>query len=147
MKNDKTALGALDRLRARAVYYSSKTSNALKVLEGCINDDAAIVKAALTRPQPCGDAVKALDDLDKLQNCGDWLAQGVTMDTAHTYIQTIRATLSQAQTVDWEVITDALESAQNGLEWYRTEYPDDTNGSDNEMDEKINKALEEIRKV
>lgn len=46
-----------------------------------------------------------------------------------------------------ELMADVLQEAQNGLEWYRQEYPHDVSDVDFEIDRMINKALAEYRKL
>ena len=45
-----------------------------------------------------------------------------------------------------ELMADVLQEAQNGLEWYRQEHPNDLSDVDFEIDRRINKALAEYRK-
>ncbi len=46
-----------------------------------------------------------------------------------------------------ELMADVLQEAQNGLEWYRQEHPNDLSDVDSEIDRRINKALAEYRKL
>ena len=46
-----------------------------------------------------------------------------------------------------KLMADVLEEAQNVLEWYRNEHPEDTGDVDFEIDRRINKALAEYRKL
>jgi len=46
-----------------------------------------------------------------------------------------------------ELMADALEKAQIGLQWYLGEYPEFESDADNEMHEEIDKALAEYRKM
>ncbi len=46
-----------------------------------------------------------------------------------------------------ELMADVLQEAQNGLEWYRQEHPNDLSDVDFEIDRRINKALAEYRKL
>ncbi|ULQ46978.1 hypothetical protein JN531_001520 [Flagellatimonas centrodinii] len=47
---------------------------------------------------------------------------------------------------DVRELVEALESAQNGLRWYRETRPDDDSPADDEMEEQINAALAKFRR-
>jgi hypothetical protein len=98
-----------------------------------LNEAARAHLATLTEPTPVTDA-EAQEALDKLQNCGDWLKQGFTMDTAHTYFETIRSALTQAASGGWQPIETAPNDKRiivwSGQEmyaahWARNPFTDD----------------------
>ncbi len=46
-----------------------------------------------------------------------------------------------------ELMADVLQEAQNGLEWYWVEHPEDVSDVDLEIERRIIKALAEYRKL